>query len=92
MINYEITYPSNPHFVFHDSRGIEVGAESIEAREGVGPNELETSYIQKFIDDRAQEKRLRDQLHAIWYVFGNSYDLDIKLLKVLHANGQSESA
>ncbi|KAF8488243.1 hypothetical protein F5888DRAFT_1623325 [Russula emetica] len=55
MIDYEITYPSSPRFVFHDSRGIEAGAES-DCHE----------YIQKFIDDRAQQPRTRDQLHAIW--------------------------
>ncbi|KAF8495671.1 hypothetical protein F5888DRAFT_1946930, partial [Russula emetica] len=56
MIDYEITYPSSPRFVFHDSRGIEAGAES-DCHE----------YIQKFIDDRAQRPRTRDQLHAIWF-------------------------
>jgi hypothetical protein len=28
MIDYEITYPNNPRFVFHNSRRIEAGAES----------------------------------------------------------------
>ncbi|KAI0269576.1 hypothetical protein BGY98DRAFT_1190297, partial [Russula aff. rugulosa BPL654] len=56
MIDYEITYLSSPRFVFHDSRGIEAGAES-DCHE----------YIQKFIDDRAQQTRTRDQLHAIWF-------------------------
>ena len=65
VINYEITYPSNPRFVFHDSRGIEAGAESVEAT-GAELRELRTDFIQKFIDDRAQKKRLGDQLHAIW--------------------------
>ena len=75
MINYEITYTSNPRFVFHDSRGIEAGeesieaeAESIEAREDSEELRIasRTELIQKFIDDRAQEKYLEDQLHAIW--------------------------
>ena len=68
LIDYEVTYPSNPRFVFHDSRGIEAGAESIEATEGAGLSELCTDFILKFIEDRAQEKSLEDQLHAIWYV------------------------
>ncbi|KAF8505972.1 hypothetical protein F5888DRAFT_1604438 [Russula emetica] len=55
MIDYEITYPSSPRFVFHDSRGIEAGAES-DSHE----------YIQKFINDRAEQRCLGDQLHAIW--------------------------
>ena len=65
MIDYEITYPSSPRFVFHDSRGIEAGAESDSP--GVeGHDTLRTEYIQKFIDDRAKQMRLEDQLHAIW--------------------------
>ena len=47
IIEYEITYPSNPHFVFHHSRGIETGAETDSARE------LRIEHIQAFIDDRA---------------------------------------
>jgi hypothetical protein len=70
MIDYEITYPTSPRFVFHDSRGIEAGAESgchgMEAREGHDASQLCIEYILKFINDRAQEKRLGDQLHAIW--------------------------
>ncbi|KAF8497218.1 hypothetical protein F5888DRAFT_1907042 [Russula emetica] len=71
MIDYEITYPSSPRFVFHDSRGIEAGAESdchgMEAEEGHDSSKLRIEYIQKFIDDRAQRPRTRDQLHAIWF-------------------------
>jgi hypothetical protein len=70
VIDYEITYPSSPGFVFHDSRGIEAGAESdcrgMEAGEEHDTSKLRTEYIQKFINDRAQQTRLRDQLHAIW--------------------------
>ena len=60
MIDYEITYPNNPQFVFHDSRGIEAGAESD------NESELRIENIQAFIDDRAQRNRLSEQLHAIW--------------------------
>ena len=73
MIDYEITYPNNPRFVFHDSRGIEAGAESklfnsggTEAGGGHDSSMLRVEYIQKFINDRAQQSRARDQLHAIW--------------------------
>ena len=66
MINYEITYPSNPRFVFHESRGIEAEEEYIKDTEDDGPRRSCTDFIQKFIDDRAQEKNLEDQLHAIW--------------------------
>ena len=96
-IDYEITYPSGSRFVFHDSRGIEAGSESdtrgTEAGEGHDSSTLRVEYIQKFINDRAQQRRLADQLHAIWFVFCNSYmTFDIKLLKVLHANGHSKGA
>ena len=73
MIDYEITYPCGPRFVFHDSRGIEAGAESdclgIEAGEGLqghDSSKLRMEYIQRFIDDRAKQPRTADQLHAIW--------------------------
>ncbi len=66
MIDYEITYPNNPHFVFHDSRGIEAGAEADEAGGGHDPSKLRVEYIQKFINDRAQQRHVGDQLHAIW--------------------------
>ncbi|KAF8501458.1 hypothetical protein F5888DRAFT_1232470 [Russula emetica] len=70
MIDYEITYPISPRFVFHDSRGIEAGAESdchgTEAGEGHDSSKLRIEYIQKFINDRAKQSRLGDQLHAIW--------------------------
>lgn len=68
-IEYEITYPNNPHFVFHDSRGIEAGAESdspMKAKGGIDSSELRVQYIQQFIDNRAQQKFIGDQLHAIW--------------------------
>ena len=61
IIEYEITYPNNPRFVFHDSRGIEAGAETDST------SELRIDRIQAFIDDRAQRPRVKDQLHAIWY-------------------------
>jgi hypothetical protein len=70
MIDYEITYPSSPRFVFHDSRGIEAGSESdsrgTEAGEEHDSSKLRVDYIQKFIDDRAQQRSLENQLHAIW--------------------------
>ena len=67
VIDYEITYPSSPRFVFHDSRGIEAGAETgMGAGEGHDSNKLRIDYIRKFIDDRAQQTRTRDHIHAIW--------------------------
>jgi hypothetical protein len=53
-IEHQIIYPSNPGFVFHDSRGFESGAvEEVEA-------------VHKFIKERASEPELKDRLHAIW--------------------------
>ncbi len=70
MIDYEIMYPNNPSFVFHDSCGIEAGAESDSGGTEAGgehdPSKLCVEYIQKFIDDRAQQRRIGDQLHAVW--------------------------
>ena len=61
VIDHEITYPNNPRFVFHDSRGIEAGAESDEG------SELRIEHIHAFINSRARQTRLGNQLHAIWY-------------------------
>jgi hypothetical protein len=70
VIDHEITYPSSPRLVFHDSRGIEAGADSdghgMDAGEGQDSSKLRIEYIRKFIDDRAQQSRTEDQLHAIW--------------------------
>ncbi|KAG9007691.1 hypothetical protein FRB94_014113 [Tulasnella sp. JGI-2019a] len=52
-VNLEITYPSSPGFVFHDSRGIEAGT----------ANEL--NEIRQFLDRRA--KKEQDAVHVIWY-------------------------
>ena len=60
-IEYEITNPNNPRFVFHDSRGIEAGAEFYEA------SPLRIGYIPSFIERRAADRKIANQLHAIWY-------------------------
>ncbi|EIM79218.1 uncharacterized protein STEHIDRAFT_116689 [Stereum hirsutum FP-91666 SS1] len=60
MIEWEISYPSNPYLVFHDSRGIESGPES-----ELGESSIE--HIWSFIEYRRAQPRLRDQIHAIWF-------------------------
>ncbi|KAE9400639.1 hypothetical protein BT96DRAFT_818949 [Gymnopus androsaceus JB14] len=60
MIDYEITFPSNPFFVFHDSRGVESGPDS-------DLGESTVHRIWSFIENRRGRPRLRDQLHAIWF-------------------------
>ena len=51
MIDYEITYPRSPRFIFHDSRGIEAaGPESdchgMEVGEGHDSSKLRIGYVQ----------------------------------------------
>ncbi|KAF7368393.1 GTP-binding protein [Mycena venus] len=59
-IENEITFKSNPLFVFHDSRGIEAGAEHDEN------SPLCTDSLWEFLDKRSREPRIRDQIHAVW--------------------------
>ncbi|KDQ13331.1 hypothetical protein BOTBODRAFT_33656 [Botryobasidium botryosum FD-172 SS1] len=56
-VEYSLEFPSNPSFVFHDSRGFESGA----------TDELEL--VRKFIQDKATLGSMKNQLHAIWYCF-----------------------
>jgi hypothetical protein len=49
-------FQSNQGFVFHDSCGFEAG----------GAKELDD--VKKFIKQQAKEKKLPDQIHAIWLV------------------------
>ena len=60
-IDNEITFPSNPMFVFHDSRGIESGAETDD------DSKLCLDHVREFIHRNARNTRFRDKLHAIWY-------------------------
>jgi len=55
-ITNEMVFKSNPGFIFHDSRGFEAG----------GTDELNN--VKVFIAARSENKHLRDQVHAIWYV------------------------
>ena len=59
-IEHEITY-SGCNFIFHDSQGFESGAKE------------EMEVVWDFIEKRSAAAKLKDQLHAIWYlssVFG----------------------
>ncbi|KAG2104711.1 uncharacterized protein F5147DRAFT_638265 [Suillus discolor] len=53
-IENEMTFESNPGFIFHDSRGFEAGGES------------EFDKVKAFIASRSKEARLKDRLHVIW--------------------------
>ncbi|KAF7334077.1 GTP-binding protein [Mycena venus] len=59
-IENEITFGSNPLFVFHDSRGIEAGAEHDKNLP------LCTDSLWEFLDKRSRESRIRNQIHAVW--------------------------
>ncbi|KAF8874136.1 hypothetical protein BD779DRAFT_262856 [Infundibulicybe gibba] len=54
-IHDEITFPSSPGFVFHDSRGIEAGSLA------------EVDTLKEFIAARAKLRDLSQRLHVIWY-------------------------
>ncbi|KAF5353015.1 hypothetical protein D9757_012727 [Collybiopsis confluens] len=53
-INYEITYPSDRDYIFHDSRGMEAGSDE------------EIRVLKKFIKDKQDMKYLGQRLHVIW--------------------------
>ncbi|KDQ17546.1 hypothetical protein BOTBODRAFT_105316 [Botryobasidium botryosum FD-172 SS1] len=61
-IEYELRFRSNPGFVFHDSRGFEAGA----------TEELER--VREFINNRAAERSVDKQLHAIWFCLPTDQD------------------
>ncbi|KDQ52397.1 hypothetical protein JAAARDRAFT_107548, partial [Jaapia argillacea MUCL 33604] len=53
-IEYEVTYASNPAFVFHDSRGFEAGSTD------------EIQAVHDFIESRGKTGDVEKQLHIIW--------------------------
>ncbi len=54
-IEHQVTYKGS-NFIFHDSKGFESGE----------TEELEL--VWDFIEKRSAEAKLKDQLHAIWYI------------------------
>jgi hypothetical protein len=55
-IEDELVFSNHEGYVFHDSRGFEAGGED------------ELKLVQDFVRRKSQEKRLKDRLHAIWFV------------------------
>ena len=55
-IEDELTFTSHDGYVFHDSRGFEAGGE------------YELKIVQDFVRRKSREGRLKDRLHAIWFV------------------------
>ena len=62
-----MVFKSNPGFIFHDSRGFEAG----------GDDELRI--VKDFVARRARQKKLSEQLHAIWYanILKMSFNLNL---------------
>ena len=72
MIDYEITYPSSPRFVFHDSHGIEAGAESGPHGTADDTCKLRMEYIQMDtldLDDPNDFEMLLIQAYAVFGLF-----------------------
>ncbi|KAF5364553.1 hypothetical protein D9757_011800 [Collybiopsis confluens] len=53
-IDYEITYPSDKDYIFHDSRGMEAGSDD------------EFRVLKEFIKEKQEMKYLGQRLHVIW--------------------------
>ena len=56
-INDELIFTNHDGYIFHDSLGFESGSQE------------ELKIIQEFVRSKAQQKQLRNRLHAIWFVF-----------------------
>ncbi|KAF9461846.1 hypothetical protein BDZ94DRAFT_1262769 [Collybia nuda] len=54
-VENEMVFRKNSTFIFHDSRGFEAG----------GVEEFEK--VKAFISDHARKKKMKDQVHVIWY-------------------------
>ena len=76
----ELIFTKHDGYIFHDSRGFEAGSK----------DELAT--VQEFVKNKSGQKRLRDRLHAIWFVFFVDLQLSIHKVavtfQVLRSDGQ----
>jgi hypothetical protein len=68
-INDEYVFERHDGYIFHDSRGFECGS----------GNELKI--VQEFVRRKSREKRLKDRLHAIWFV--SFRDPQLRLHKIV---------
>jgi hypothetical protein len=55
-IEDEIVFANHDGYIFHDSRGLESGSK------------VELEIVQEFVRRRSRARRLKDRLHAIWFV------------------------
>jgi hypothetical protein len=69
-IEHQITY-HGCNFIFHDSQGFESGASE------------ELEHVWKFIEKQSSQTELRDQLHAIWYIYIDSLHTKIANLLLI---------
>ncbi|KAN0140364.1 hypothetical protein V8E53_001573 [Lactarius tabidus] len=71
-INDEFMFSNYASYVFHDSCGFEAGSDK------------ELGIVQEFIQQRAEQTRPQDRLHAIWYCVPMDHshpELDLKYFK-----------
>ena len=55
-ITDELIFANHKGYIFHDSLGLESGSDE------------ELKVIQDFVQEKAGARRLKDRLHAIWFV------------------------
>jgi hypothetical protein len=60
-IDDELIFTNHTGYIFHDSRGFEAGGED------------ELKIVQHFVRRKSRERRLKDRLHAIWFVPSHIY-------------------
>jgi hypothetical protein len=77
-IEDELVFANHNGYIFHDSRGLESGSHD------------ELKIVQDFVSGRSRERRLKDRLHAIWFVFQGVYNYSVVTFafQVLHSDGQ----
>jgi hypothetical protein len=77
-IEDELVFANHRGYVFHDSRGFEAGSED------------ELNIVQDFVRRNMSEKRLKDRLHAIWFVHFRTYSCTFTrfTFQVLRSYGQ----
>jgi hypothetical protein len=70
-------FTNHDGFVFHDSRGVEAGTVD------------QLKFVQNFVRRKSRERRLKDRLHAIWFVFLGSCRCKFTkfAFQVLHPDG-----
>ena len=55
-ITDELIFANHEGYIFHDSLGLESGSDE------------ELKVIQDFVQEKVEAQRLKDRLHAIWFV------------------------